>query len=152
MSGGTRRSAPDRPARRLRWGPCAPPRGQVLGPGRSLLIAGHEELSGRYTRFDEAEVHTTNVMIAAQSERFFMGGDEAQLMRVAEEAPPGDRKRVGAPGRGEPVATPRLSARRSLLTSPQLGGFFTGSVGVAGVEVRGEVCLRVPELERYGIL
>ena len=35
MSGGARRSAPDRPARRLRWEPCAPPSGQDLGPGRS---------------------------------------------------------------------------------------------------------------------
>ncbi len=53
--------------------------------GRSLLIAGHEELSGRYIQFDDAEVQTTNVMIAAQCERFFMGGAEAQLKRVAGE-------------------------------------------------------------------
>ena len=54
---------------------------------RSLLIAGHEELSGRYIQFDEAEVHTTNVMMAAQCERIFLGGDEAELKRVAGELP-----------------------------------------------------------------
>ena len=41
--------------------------------GRSLLIAGHEKLSGRYIQFDEVEVQAANVMIAAQCERFFMG-------------------------------------------------------------------------------
>lgn len=55
--------------------------------GRSLLIAGYEELNGRYIQFDEAEVQTTNFMIAAQCERFFMGGDEAQLTYVAGEIP-----------------------------------------------------------------
>ena len=54
---------------------------------RSLLIAGHEELSGRYIRFDEEEVLTANLMIAAQCERFIIAGDEAQLKRVAGELP-----------------------------------------------------------------
>lgn len=55
--------------------------------GRSLLIAGHEELSGRYIRFDEAEVQAANVQIAAQCERFFIGGDETELNRVAAKLP-----------------------------------------------------------------
>ncbi len=52
---------------------------------RCLLIAGHEELGGRYIRFDESDVEAANVMMAAQCERFFMGGDEVQLNRVAAE-------------------------------------------------------------------
>lgn len=55
--------------------------------GRSLLIAGHEELASRYIRFDEAEVHAANVMIAARCERFFIGGDKAQLTLVAGQLP-----------------------------------------------------------------
>ena len=54
---------------------------------RSLLIAGHKELNGRYIRFDEEEVQAANVMVAAQCERFIMAGDEAQLMRAAGELP-----------------------------------------------------------------
>lgn len=55
--------------------------------GRSLLIAGHEGLNGRYIQFDESEVHAVNVMIAAQCERFLVGGDEAKLKRTAGELP-----------------------------------------------------------------
>lgn len=53
----------------------------------SLLIGGHEELNGRYIRFDEEEVHAANLMVAAQCERFFMAGDETQLTRTAGELP-----------------------------------------------------------------
>ena len=66
---------------------------------RSLLIAGHEELAGRYISFDEAEVHATNVMMAAQCERFFMGGDETELARVAGELPGKTESGWGLPGR-----------------------------------------------------
>ena len=56
-------------------------------------MVGNEALSGRYIRFDDPTVHTTNVMMSAQSERFFMAGDEAQLVRIAraltEEIPEG---------------------------------------------------------------
>lgn len=55
--------------------------------GRSLLIAGYEELNGRYIQLDESEVHVVNVMIAAQCEQFFVGGNEADLKRVAEKLP-----------------------------------------------------------------
>jgi hypothetical protein len=50
---------------------------------RTLLRIGNEALSGRYTRLEECEVHDVNVMVAAQSERFFMAGDEESLMRTA---------------------------------------------------------------------
>ncbi len=77
---------------------------------RSLLIAGHEELGGRYIRFDEAEVHAVNVMIAAQCERFFMGDDEAEVTRVAGELPRGTESGWVLPGK---VDLARHSASRA---------------------------------------
>lgn len=85
---------------------------------RSLLIIGHNALSGRYIRFDEAAVRTANVMVAAQCERFFMSGDETQLMRAARELPPEidngwtlpgslDLSRYSAPGPDRSVGRPR---------------------------------------------
>lgn len=66
---------------------------------RSLLIIGHEALDGRSIRFHESEVHAVNVMMAAQCERFFMSGDEAQLTRVARELPPDVGSGFGLPER-----------------------------------------------------
>ena len=73
--------------------------GWVPLSGRSLLIAGHEDLSGRYIRFDEGEVRATNVMIAAQCERFFVGGDKPELEWVAAELPENTESGWVLPGR-----------------------------------------------------
>jgi hypothetical protein len=53
----------------------------------TLLIIGNEALSGRYIQLDEPAVHSANVMVAAQCERFFMAGDEESLMRTARALP-----------------------------------------------------------------
>lgn len=64
----------------------------VLSPGyeawiplsrRTLLIIGKEAFIGRYIRIEKSMVHNTNIMVAAQCERFFMAGDEESLMRTA---------------------------------------------------------------------
>lgn len=73
--------------------------GWVPLSGRSLLVTGHEDLSGRYIRFDEGEVRATNVMIAAQCERFFVGGDKTELERVAAELPENTESGWAPPGR-----------------------------------------------------
>ena len=54
---------------------------------RSLLVVGYEALKERYIRLKESTVHTVNVMVAAQAERFFMAGDEAQLVKTARAFP-----------------------------------------------------------------
>ena len=83
---------------------------------RSLLIAGHEELSGRYIQFDEAEVqdyerHDRRAVRAVLHGRW-RGAADARGGRTTS----GDRKRMDAPRRGGSVATPCLPIRRRLLT------------------------------------